>query len=69
MSRMVRRSMRSATRWPAEDYERAAGLVELAASGHAQEPAGGHVLSWLKALPEGLSRTGPCYAMGMSAHY
>ena len=41
-SRTASRPRRSATRWPREDFERAADLVELAIPETAPEPAGGH---------------------------
>ena len=54
---MVRRPMRSATHWPAEDFERAADLVELAiarqCAGIDRKP---RLLGWLQALPEELLR-------------
>ena len=48
--------MRSATRWPPEDFERAADLVELAVPEMRRNRQGATVteLGWLKALPDEL---------------
>ena len=55
---------RSATRWPAEDFDRAADLIELAIPGMRQARQEATLLRWLEALPDELFDVRPVLSVG-----